>query len=392
MSQKNRAKVQMNFASGEPISTWERFSMTDNFADPLQRLEFVVRPPRERIDEHREKLAKGQLVTLLVNNISQGGFLIQTVTTQIDNDNGVVFTITCNTPLITMYQASVDPDLSFHSKTDIPIEDVIKKAFARYLNPLVLSSDTTKHVDAISGKPRSKKGQHVATNRLKYQDAQAQDGETVYQFAARLITRLGLCLRMQFDGSLMLQAPDYEQAPSYTVIQTFGSAIPGADRMLSGIEVIDTNDNQFSECVVRGLQQDREGSKQTRRPKSNVASTDLSSKRPPYSATGAPAYKPLILTDKNSRDVERCKSTGKLALGIRAKEAFQVRCEVDGFLTADGAIWTVDTMGRVVVQAAGLDETMWLLERTLIQDREGGQKARLTFIPKGALVLGEVPS
>jgi hypothetical protein len=35
---------------------------------------------------------------------------------------------------------------------------------------------------------------------------------------------------------------------------------------------------------------------------------------------------------------------------------------------------------------------MWILERELMQDRSGGQRTRLKLIPKGALVLGEIPT
>jgi hypothetical protein len=35
---------------------------------------------------------------------------------------------------------------------------------------------------------------------------------------------------------------------------------------------------------------------------------------------------------------------------------------------------------------------MLILERVLTRDRDGGDRTRLRFIPKGALVLGDLPS
>jgi hypothetical protein len=49
-------------------------------------------------------------------------------------------------------------------------------------------------------------------------------------------------------------------------------------------------------------------------------------------------------------------------------------------------------MAHAIVDAEQLDESMWLLERTLHQDSSGGQKTSLKLLPKGALLLGDAPS
>jgi prophage tail gpP-like protein len=61
-------------------------------------------------------------------------------------------------------------------------------------------------------------------------------------------------------------------------------------------------------------------------------------------------------------------------------------------VSATGAVWSIDTIARVYCEAFDIDEDMWILQRELMQDRSGGQRTRLKLIPKGALVLGEIPT
>lgn len=389
MGDHNRARVEMHFADGEVISQWESLELHDDFTDPLGRMAFTARPKREDVASYRERLAKGELVTVLVNGALQGAQIIQSRRMKVDKA-GVTFAIECHTPLVTAYQAHVDPSLSFKSKNDAPASDVVLRALSPFGFTEILA-DTAASRNARSGKPIGTKAAPLDVAALKINEAAAQDGEKAYSFCARIFTRMGVALRCAPDGRLLLQAPDYNQEPAYTVSQTFGDVGPG-DRFLDGLDIEDTNDDQFSSCTVSGLAPDKRGKTRTARPQVEVAqSLDAGGIRAPYSSTVAP-YKPLILKDKSARDSKRCENVATLAMGLRAGKAYCVTGEVDGFISSTGRVWTIDTMARVVVEADGVDENMYLVARTLMQSRERGQTTRLRFIPRGALVLGEIPS
>ncbi len=388
MADSNRTTVSVHFSDGEVIQAWESLSLRDTYTDPLGSLEFTARPPRSKLGDYRERLQKGQLVTVKVNDVSQGGFLVCTQSTTIDRENGTAFKISCKSPLATLYEASVDPDFAFKSQTDTSIAGIISTIVLPFINPTVIAADASANVDAITGKPRDKKKTARKVEALKHNEAKAQDGESVYAFISRITTRLGVFVRFSVDGEILLGSPDYEQSASYKVHQTVSGGHSESDRMLEGIEIVDTNDNQYSECQCRGVAPDKKGQKQTGRPKDKVLCSTLFPTRPPYRSAGAPAFKPLILTNKSTRDATQAKNVATLALGYRAKDAFTVTCDVDGFISRTGRIWSVDTVCRVVVEDYGLDEDMWLLERTLTQSREDGQKTRLKFIPLNSLVIG----
>lgn len=378
----------MNFGDGTKIDAWLQFSMRDTYTDPLGQLDFTTAPIRERISEYRQRLRKGELVTVLANNINQGTFLITTTKMLVSKDAGVVFQITCKSVLATSQEGSVDPKLSFSSQTDASLGDVILQALIPYGFTTVYA-DAATNVSALTGRSLNPGGGgRVTTDRLKTSEAQAQDGERAYQFCARLLSRRGVALRCDANGELLLSVPNYSQEVAYTLVQDFDGATRG-DRFCDTIEITDTNDEQYSECRVRGLSLDRRGRTRGQQPVAVVTSEELFPNRPAYSGGTGSTYKRLEILDKDARDVEQCRSVAKHALGLRARNAFTVVGEVDGFVSSTGRIWQVDTIARVVVAAYDLDEEMWVLERVLTQDVEGGQKTRLTLIPKGALVLGD---
>lgn len=380
----------MNFGDGSRIDSWLSFTLRDSYTDPLGSLDFYTAPPRSRIAEYRSLLSKGELVTVFANDVNQGTFLITSVRQVISKEDGCIFQISCKSPLVTAQEGSADPKFSFSSQADAPLGEIILKALLPYGFDQ-LRADASANVSALTGKPlRGGASGTIRQEALKTNEAQVQENEKAYQFCARLLSRRGVALRMTVDGTLLLTTPNYTQDVAYTVVQDFDGATRG-DRFIGTVEVTSTNDEQYSECRVRGLAVDRRGRTQTATPEAIVTSADLGLSRPPYNGGTGATYKRLEILDKQARDVEQCRSVAKLALGYRARNAFVVTGEVDGFVSSTGRIWQVDTLVHVVIEAAGIDEDMYVLERVFEQDASGGQKTRLTLIPKGSLVLGEVP-
>lgn len=386
----------MQFNDGTVFSEWLSFDLRDTWTDPLGDLRFEAAPGRERIALYRDKLQKGELVTAFVNNVNQGGFLIQTVTTKISKAAGVTFSIACHTPLITPYQGGVAPGTSIKGKTEVPVSDAVLKAFADYGFDS-LQGDAIASASAITGRPINGGRAPLTVAALKQDQMSAQDGESAYQFAARIVTRLGACLKSTPDGNLLVCAPDYDQEPIGTLVVSADPTVSG-DRFFDDLEIVDTNDNQFSACTVVGVQSDKAGTTQTAKPTATVTASDLFPDRPGYKSEGtadapSPAgHKPLYINDKNATSTERCKSVAKLALGIRAKEAFVISGTVAGFTSSTtGAIWTSGTMVNVQIDPLGFSEPMWILEAHKHRSRGAGDITRFRLIPKGALVLGDIP-
>jgi prophage tail gpP-like protein len=380
----NYSTVRMQFGDGSVIDSWLSLDLRDTYTDPLGTLDFVTVPPRSRIGEYRELLQKGELVTVFANDVNQGTFLITTRTQAISKDNGCIFQVTCKSPLVTAVEGSVKPGLS---KKDQELGQLIALALQEYGFDIVVA-DPIANVSALTGKRIKGGGAKKNTKKVKIADIQTVENERAYQFVSRLCSRRSVALRMAVDGTLLLTAPNYDQEIAYSLVEDSSGTHQG-DRFFGTVTITDTNDEQYSECQIRGSSPDRRGDTQSAHPKNVAKSTDISATRPPYRGGVAAAYKPFIFLDKQCHDSSTAKATALHALGYRARNAFTVRGEVGGFVSKTGRLWQVDTMAHVVIEEAGIDEDMWILERSFLQDREQGQRTQLTLIPKGALVLGE---
>lgn len=395
MAQGTRANVRMQFNDGTAFDEWLSLDLRDTWTDPLGDLRFEAAPGRERVTLYRDKLQKGELVTVFVNGVNQGGFLIQTVSTRVSAKSGVTFSVACHTPLITPYQGGVTPKLSIKGKSEVPVSEAVLKALGPYgFDRLV--GDAIGSASAVTGKPINGGRAPLTVTALKQDQMSAQASETAYQFGSRIVTRLGACLKSTPEGYVLVCAPDYDQDPIATLVLSADPQVSG-DRFIDEVEIVDTNDNQFSECTVDGVQSDKAGRTETAKPTATVRASDLFPNRPAYKSIGtqdapSPAgYKPLFITDKNAMSIDRCASTAKLALGIRAKDAFVISGAVAGFQSTTGAIWTAGTVVDVVIDPLGFREPMFILERTFSRTREAGDVTKLRLIPLGALVLGDAP-
>ena len=402
----NISVLAMEFDDGTPISVWESVSISDAFTDPIGQVDLEVRPIRADIAEYARKFRRGRQVTLKINRAPQGTYLIDTVTRTIDS-GGVGYKVTLKSMLVTAYEGSVDPEISKSFKSDTPVSQGVLEA----LDPFgftQIKGDVDRDVGAISGKPIPGRTSSLKVSALKIKDAQAQEGESAYAFCQRMFNRMGVALRCDHTGELLLSAPDYDQEIVGQLIHEMERARQG-DRMLDGIQITESNAGQFSEFCVRGkAPSSKKGQRRSGRPAARMGVASLEPNRPSsapfesvpfvaldesraqYASDAAP-YKPKFALDKFARDVNRCKSVAKLMYGLKASKGFVVKCSVDGWVSGTtGRVWAIDTMAHVVIEAVGLDEDMWISERVLTESN-AGQVTTLTLIPRHSLVLGEIP-
>ena len=410
MSEKNRAVVRVQFDDGSVLDQWTSFRLHDSFTDPLGSYSFETRPLAANLKRYRERLKRGNLVTVKLNSVTLGTYLICTSKRKYGRD-GCIFRFECKSVLATAYEGSADPSIHLSVETDTPISSLILQVLAPFGFD-TLTGDGGANRSALTGKDLAGKLPPIVTKVFKAKELKAEDGETAYGFCSRVFSRLGVALRVDAQGVLILEAPDYNQHPIDTVVAAHNTAIPG-DYLLDGWEYEETNDGQFSECVVRGnpgpdadtttlmpyarvvcstgADAAEAQARANKTSTGKIAKSDYAPNRANYQSVAA-AYKPLYIHDKNSRDAARAKSVALLSLGIRAKNAVKVTGEVDGLLSSTGTVWGINTVIRLVLEDEEIDEPWWILDRTFELSRDRGQTTALTFLPLGALVLGEVPT
>lgn len=396
MSDRN-ATVQIQFDDGEILSAWESVVWRDRYDDPLGSLRLSVAPPRDQLPRYLEKLQRGNLITLKL-----GGKAVHTpiiVQRQFSSTrNGPRLDIEAQSVLVTPYEGSASLDLNINVDADTPISDIVLDALGPYGFD-TLESNTADHVSAVTGKSISGRAPAIPVNELKERDWQVQPGETAYNYCQRLMSRLGLVLRVDFKGTLLVGRPDYDQAALYGLHQCDGQRT--GNRIADGYTVAESNKGQHSHCVVAGKSPDA-----LKRTRSGIPFGGFSwdNYTPPtatfgkvaiqtypaglaaYRSQGA-AYKPLFRADDDARDVERCNNWAARLMGARASSAWVMDCEVDGLISVEGAMWAVDTVANVYLQDLGIDSELWVYEVTKTMSRAGSQRTRMKLIPKNALIL-----
>jgi hypothetical protein len=380
-----RSVVTLSFSDGSNFSGFTSWSLRETFSDPLGWMEFDVEPPASKVAEYRENLRKGRLVGCQVDGKPQASMMIQSTEWTVDAMGGTKGNVQAVTPLKLLYEASVSPKVSKSLAADAPILDLVNEVTLPFgLGAAVADADVAS-IRSKSGKAPGSTAINV--DALKFTEAKAQDNETAYAFLARIVTRLGVMIRMSpVDGAIYLTAPHYTGSPLYTVVQA-RSGGPRGDALFR-VREVDTNENQFSACTVAGAGVDQVGAVRARRPFGLTATSELGL-RAPYQSSDGLNYKPKFVRDTSCRDATRAKSVSKLVLGLAAEKAYAVHGSVQGLVSRDGVPWTVDTLGNVYVEALGIDDAMWLSERTMTYSADGGQTTDLVWLPKGAFVLGE---
>lgn len=389
----DRAQVTVVFDDGSLISSFTSVNLRRTYTDPLDHLVLETAPSVEdgTYAVYKQKLGKGEKITLFINDVLQGDYLVCTSDRSISKGKGPRIKATCKNLLCTTHEGGVDPDISISPSGDMPISVFLLKVFGPYGFSGV-ADNAFANTSIQSGKPLkpTAASAYDVLGTLKAGEATAHDGESAYKFASRLVNRLGFAIHLTADNKILIDRPDYTQDTIATVVAlSRGTAYPLADYMHGEIEVHETNDGQYSQIEVRGqpTEQTLSSGAATARPATIFQAIGLISKLCAYRSTWAP-YKPFWLKDKSSGSNAHTANICCLEMGMRAKDAFKVKGSVNGWVSATGAIWTPGTMVRLVHELEEIDEPFFVLEADRSLD-EHGEQVKLDLIPAGALLLGK---
>jgi prophage tail gpP-like protein len=433
----------------ERFSQWESFEIVETFLDPLGSFKLVASPAANRFKEYFDKLSKGSIIEVWVSSTLQFTGVIMDQRTQISR-KGATISITAQSMLAAAYEASMSPRVNLSSKGGVSAIDLIAKVMGPFFEPIFdpgIVNNSGLNLEVKSGRAISGLPAPIPVKPLKQTDLKAQQGETVYGFCSRILSRLGLILKTDATGRLMLDRPIYETPSLYTLVQSEVLSAAG-NYMLDGIQISDTNKGQFSEVVVGGQapvsKKDEKGKKATARtdengkvrltktsgtrankplfrvstyskynpydikffkkyepdvlPYRNVPSAPLSEQKVGYPTSDRYLYKsdvqffkPKYKDVKTCHSKKQCRTYAGLMFGLRNAGGFTVKCSVDGFMSTTGYLWTPNTVVTLMIDHLGINEDMWVFGRTFKSSRSIGQVTDLTLMPLGSLILGDIP-
>jgi prophage tail gpP-like protein len=388
----NRATVEMRFEDGSTLSHWLKLEHTEQFSNPVDTLDFVCAPPRDQVEEYRNRLAPNSIVSFRVNGYPQAACYIVRCEQVSDPDSGTIFSVSAKSVINLLYESTVPYETEVKAlAADKPILDLV----ASICEPFGLGEVFAEKDDAVI---KSKTGKApagikaTAANLVKYKNAVPQPNETCYAFLNRILSRLGLILRCgAVGGELYLTRPHYEQQWLYAFKQ--GPDGPAGWETFEGaVRVTRDSSNQYSFVECTGVSDDSKAATSADRPKFKAESAAINGARPPFKAGKYITHKPCYYRDTSCQTKQQAKGTALLVMGERAEQAFGVEGTVANIVSVDGVPFTVDTIAHIYLPLHGIDEEMWLASRTISVDADGGASTRLRFIPKGYYAIGELPS
>lgn len=402
------ARVRIVFDDQSDLTAFTSVSIRRAYTDPLDHVSIEAAPRVEdgTYKAYREKLGKGERVTLFVNDVLQGDYLVTTADITSSKDKGTRIKATLKNLLVTPFEGDVDPDISIGpavggstlggggstSGGDTPIGVFLLKVFKPYGFATVVNNAFA-NTSAQSGKPLKAGAATtlVPLGTLKQSEATAHEGETAYKFASRITSRLGFAIHLTAQNEILVDAPDYTTDPIGTVvaISNSGAFYPDADYAHGDIHVHETNDHQFSECEVRGQRSTQSLDQYTSaaRPNSAVKADDVINSLSRYRSKWAP-YKKKWMKDKSSSSNNHATTMACFELGMAAKDAYRIRLQVHGWTSKTGYLWQYNQQVRLVHELDGIDRTFWIEEVERVLD-EHGEYTKLELIPQGALILGK---
>ena len=384
----SRAKVEMRFGDGSKLSHWIKLEHTEQFSNPVDELTFVCAPPRDQVDEYRKKLETNQIVSFKVNEHNQASCYVSRVEQVSDPDQGTIFSVTAKNPINLLYESTVPYETEVKAlSADKPIRDLVQSICEPFKLGEVYADKDIEVIRSKTGKP-SKATETPAKN-VKYKNAVPQPNETCYQFLNRILSRLGLILR--WYGRPYITRPHYEQDWLYAFKQG-PDGPPGWETFEGAVRVTKDSANQYSFVECTGVSDDAKSATSSDRPIFKAYSAAISGSRPPFKASDAISHKPCFYRDTSCQTKQQAKGVALLVMGERAEQAFGVEGTIADLVSVDGVPFTVDTIGHLYLPLFGIDEEMWLAQRTMSVDADGGVMTRLRFIPKGYYTIGELPS
>jgi hypothetical protein len=385
------SRVTLTFSDGECISNFISFELRESFTDPLTRFTFEVAPPPERFAEYRKRLKKSEIVGFLVDDKPQFAGIIWAAETNLDTRDGATIQVEAFCALKLIYQSTIDfAAVSKILQADGPLIDLVSEVFAPYEIGVSADSDIAL-LKSRTG--RNPKATATPTKELKFKEAQGQPNETAMSFVNRILTRQGVMLRMDSAAILAyITAPHYDGDPLYTVKLCPSGEGPEGDRFFGRVTESDSNEGQYTFVETMGSASDDVSETQANTPRARVNSRDINYDRPPFRITQTVKHVPCYHRDTSCRDNAQAERVSKLVLGIKAEDAYQISGNVHGLVSRNGTPWTVDTLCRVFIPKLGIDEVMWISERTLRGNATSGQSTSLTLLPKGYVTLGDIPS
>lgn len=202
-------------------------------------------------------------------------------------------------------------------------------------------------------------------SRLSLEDAKPSIGETVWEYIERHARRFGVLPWMSPQGRLILAAPDYDQAPSYSLVRRMSGE---GNTVVEGGIVYDYS-ALTSEVTVFGRTRSHDATRS--RFHATVTNPSIS-------------HRPLFIHDPSVRSEEEAVRRADREIARQDERYIVLEYDVRDHGT-DHRYFAIDTLAEIDDEALGISGEWYVVGRTFRKSRADGTSTRLRLVPKGAI-------
>jgi prophage tail gpP-like protein len=299
-------------------------------------------------------------------------------------------------------ECDVSPYLTVPPGTDLGVAlvDLFRSVGIRQVMDF---EDGVTMAEVRSGKTL-KSGQRKSRKRNKTSDFKPEAGEAMYQCAERLIARHSTTLQPgPARSTIILDSPDYKQAPTFQLTRTDDPTNSAANNILSGKARRDYSSFPTDALFTGTAVQDQANAGvPIALPlqliglswgiNTELAETLERGASPTAGGKDSPnvLYRLLTHRDTDSRTEAEFRAAVSRAISERLKETLVYTCTVKGHVDpVSGAIWSVGMMAGVNDAIADVNENLWIAGRKLryVPGQSGGAFTDLTLWRPGSFLL-----
>jgi prophage tail gpP-like protein len=395
---------------GRRLTNLTSWSLNSAFFTSTDGFSFTV------YDTDRKNLRGLELepIEVILNGQSQGLGRIDVTTT---GDNGSAVHCQGRDYIADIVECNIDPWVQF--KEGMTVSDAIALACAPCGITGVISDDDVALRNIRTGKSIASTKAPKNFRAAKMDDYKPKPGEGIYEVCNRIVARQGATIQPAASRTqLVLAAPHYNQEPAYRIERTADGSHntiisatatrdyssfptytlfhgrqsrPGEPpTVISSTDIVTDGGVRVESSVVKP---GKAGSKSSEGFDMEAFASAFSSemfgildgtiaegRQRPDKVTSKPPklYRLLYLDDKDARNLDQIYYGAKRAIAERLKDTLSYRVRIPGVIdSVSGAVWSVDTMVHVIDEICGIDETLWISERTLSFDPGSGATTEL---------------
>lgn len=405
---------------GRQIKRWRSYEYNSDFLTPTDGWSFQLADDETGDKFLTEELQVGLRVTTKVNGVVQGDGYIDEIDIGSNRTGGTEITVSGRDLLGITIDANVPAGTTIVEKQTL--EDVMRTVFGPFgfsefrtdnaENRAVIAGLTNQKARSSrkgvpapkpsTGKRRSKKG---SLRDYPLKQIKAFPGEGAFAFAARIAQLQGLWIWLSHDGALIVSEPDYDQSPSASITRKRSPASDANNVITGGVRRSVAEQPSALICTGRGGGGEHARAGMTVLALNNaVGPTDeavaLIEKYKKQRATIVgfndgtypfPRYlgkgRAIYLHDDSATTPEELERFARRELALRQRKAFEAHYTVEGHVSGEGTIWSVDTMVQVEDDIANIHEPLYVLSRTFRKSRTGGTTTDLHLIRPHTMVF-----